>query len=103
MEVLFQQHPLLTLLLILAVTLVARRLASTSRQHLSLPPGPRGWPLIGNALDIPPKHAAAEYRRWHEEYGPLVRLTAFGTHMIDVGDYALARELLAHRSAQTNE
>ena len=38
------------------------------RTPLALPPGPRGWPLIGNALNIPAKHPWKVYLQWSQDF-----------------------------------
>jgi hypothetical protein len=35
----------------------------------SLPPGPTGWPLIGNVLDMPKSHSWKTFALWGEIYG----------------------------------
>lgn len=41
-------------------------------QGLSLPPGPKGLPLLGNLMDIPNvKHPWVAYRDWASIYGKL--------------------------------
>ena len=33
------------------------------------PPGPRGWPIIGNALNLPSSKYWLTYDRWAKVYG----------------------------------
>ena len=35
-----------------------------------LPPGPKGWPLIGNLLDVPQANFVETYTEWARKYGP---------------------------------
>ena len=35
----------------------------------SLPPGPKGLPLIGNMLDMPASHEWKTFAQWGERYG----------------------------------
>ena len=35
----------------------------------SLPPGPKGLPLIGNMLDMPASHEWKTFAQWGEQYG----------------------------------
>ena len=37
------------------------------RKHL--PPGPRGWPVIGNILDLPKAHAWKAFAAWSNRWG----------------------------------
>lgn len=34
-------------------------------------PGPRGWPVVGNLLQVKGKPAYEIYRRWAQQYGPV--------------------------------
>ena len=42
---------------------------SSKQDLLSLPPGPKGWPLIGNLLDIPRSNFVEAYAEWSRKYG----------------------------------
>lgn len=49
-----------------------RKLLTHARQpRLSLPPGPRGYPLIGNLLDVPRKSPWEKYDQMARKYGEL--------------------------------
>ena len=39
------------------------------KQTAPLPPGPRGWPLIGNVFDMPPSHEWLTFSKWGETWG----------------------------------
>lgn len=41
----------------------------SNRRNSKLPPGPKGWPIIGNRLDVPKIAPWLTYKRWSEEYG----------------------------------
>jgi hypothetical protein len=65
-------------------TLRRRRNASA----LPLPPGPKGYPIIGNYLDLPPA-GSREYEHWikfKNTYGTLSSLTVFGQPMVIIHD-----------------
>lgn len=38
-------------------------------RQLPTPPGPRGLPIVGNALQMPKKHAWLAFTEWANEYG----------------------------------
>ena len=81
---------------------------------LDLPPGPKGWPLIGNLLNLCPDghHPGKFYQKHKSIYGkvdcllidlcsifltnltgPLSRLTVFGQPLIIVNDRETAAQL----------
>ena len=56
------------IVLLLSSYIVYRKSATSSRK-LPFPPGPRPWPLIGNALDMPRTAQWSTFMKWAEEYG----------------------------------
>ncbi|KAG6328163.1 hypothetical protein ID866_10926 [Astraeus odoratus] len=64
-----------------------------------LPPGPKGWPLIGNLLDINVKEPWVTYAEWGKRYGGLVHSTVLGQDFLIINDKEIAHELLERRSA----
>ena len=41
------------------------------RSRSRLPPGPKGYPIIGNLLDLPPTHIWEKFGEWGKQYGGL--------------------------------
>jgi len=64
----FSTNGVLTGLVVMIPGLIPLYLAS-KRERLSLPPGPKGWPLIGNLLDIPQSDCVKTYAEWARKYG----------------------------------
>ncbi|KIX00283.1 uncharacterized protein Z518_10422 [Rhinocladiella mackenziei CBS 650.93] len=62
-------------------------------------PGPKGWPLVGNAFDIPKSHAWFKFKEWVDEYGPIYQVKAFGTTLVIISRESIANELLGLRGA----
>lgn len=57
---------------ILVALYVLRRLMQSKKRPLH-PPGPKPWPILGNALDMPSSKEWLTFEKWGEEYGKLVR------------------------------
>lgn len=53
---------------ILGLVLVVRRVLMGSGE--SLPPGPKGWPIIKNIRDIPSEYQWKAFLQWSREYSP---------------------------------
>ncbi|KAK5191519.1 hypothetical protein LTR96_010363 [Exophiala xenobiotica] len=62
-----------------------------------LPPGPKGKPLVGNLLDIPPQHSWLKFKSWADQYGPIFRLNIFGRSHVVVSTEKIANDLLRER------
>ena len=41
------------------------------RQRSDLPPGPKGYPIVGNLFDLPPTHLWEKFSEFGKQYGPL--------------------------------
>jgi hypothetical protein len=53
----------------------------------SYPPGPRGWPLVGNIQDIPQTKPWLTFAEWGKKYGACLLLfqkNAFQLHVFQV-------------------
>jgi cytochrome P450/nitrite reductase/ring-hydroxylating ferredoxin subunit len=70
--------------------------ARPSRQLADLP-GPRGLPVVGNALqlDLPALHTMAE--AWARTYGPIYRFKVGRTVTVAVSDPALSQQIMRAR------
>ncbi|KAI0643943.1 cytochrome P450 [Trametes meyenii] len=87
-------------LVCICTVLFIRKATEAKRTKLPFPPGPRGLPLIGNALDIPSKDVARVFRKMSARYGDIMYLEAFGQPMIVLGTQEAAVDLLEKRSAK---
>ncbi|PSS35616.1 hypothetical protein PHLCEN_2v1439 [Hermanssonia centrifuga] len=71
----------------------------TGRSKPSLPPGPKGLPLIGNVLDMPPSHEWLTFAKWGERFGDIVSVTLFGQPMIILNSAQHAIDTLDKKSS----
>jgi hypothetical protein len=65
------------------------------------PPGPKGWPIVGNTFDLPPFGASALTKKWAEEYGEMFRLRLASTDLVFLNSSRVVSEILEKRSAIT--
>ncbi|KAJ3810352.1 cytochrome P450 [Lentinula lateritia] len=75
------------------------RLMTLEKRALSLPPGPRGFPLIGNLFDVPAEREWLTFAKWGETYGKLASVTVLGQPLIIVNSASIAKEMLDKNSA----
>jgi cytochrome P450 len=88
-------------LLVLALYTIKRVYFGKKKNVASLPPGPKGLPLVGNIKDMPPA-GIPEYQHWlkHKDlYGPISSVTVLGQTIIIIHDKNVALELMEKRSA----
>ncbi|KAH8093154.1 cytochrome P450 [Cristinia sonorae] len=68
-----------------------------------LPPGPRGLPVLGNALQIPREHQEKVFFKWGQQYGEIVYARLFRTPAIIINSLQAARDLLEKQSANYSD
>lgn len=67
--------------------------------RLPLPPGPRSWPIVGSALEMPAFPAWEKYREWCEAYNSdIVFIDLPGRPTLILGSVKAATDLLDKRS-----
>ena len=82
-------------LLGIATVFVALRQWSR-RAPLPLPPGPKGWPLIGNMLNMPNENFAQTYMEWGRKYGAQTRPLPYHHDLMQT-DIARLRQYCLHQ------
>lgn len=60
-------------------------------------PGPRGLPLLGNALQLQPGRTHLQFEQWAHAHGPLFRLRVGRRRLLVVGDHDLVATVLRDR------
>ncbi|PPQ65600.1 hypothetical protein CVT26_000549 [Gymnopilus dilepis] len=65
----------------------------------SLPPGPRGLPLVGNILDMPSEKEWLTFARWGETWGDICSVTVLGQPLIILNSARMACAMLDKKSS----
>ena len=60
-------HPYLSAASVIVGCAALMRLAQQGRSDL--PPGPKGYPIVGNLFDVPSTHAWEKFSEFSEQYG----------------------------------
>lgn len=68
-------------------------------KNLPLPPGPKGYPVIGNVCGLPSRYSWLAYAEWKEKYGPVSSFTVLGKTTIVLNSLQAAKDLLDNRSS----
>ncbi|KJA26070.1 hypothetical protein HYPSUDRAFT_36932 [Hypholoma sublateritium FD-334 SS-4] len=73
------------------------------RSTLSLPPGPKGYPFIGNVYDIPHHYPWLTYTEWARIYGDVFSFSVFGKTTVVLNSIEAVTELLEKRSSNYSD
>ncbi|ORY71795.1 putative cytochrome P450 oxidoreductase [Pseudomassariella vexata] len=80
---------------------VARAVSKCRRMRgAKIPPGPKGWPLVGNALELASSNSTSIIRifhQWAQEYGPITQINIMGAKQVILSDEKIANELFVKR------
>ncbi|KAI1792473.1 cytochrome P450 [Ganoderma leucocontextum] len=68
-----------------------------------LPPGPKGWPIIGNMLNMPASQSWVAYRNLAVHYGDIIYFRVLGQPMLVLGSAATIGEFFDKHSANTSD
>ena len=61
-------------------------------------PGPRGWPLLGNAPALDPKYPHVTMTKWAKQYGDVYQLNLLGEKVIVASGKDDIRDILIYHS-----
>ncbi|KAG2121123.1 cytochrome P450 [Suillus cothurnatus] len=70
-----------------------------NKNPASYPPGPRGWPLIGNIQDIPQIKPWLTFAEWGKKYGDISHVEVLGQHIIVLNSVKSAMDMLDKKGA----
>ncbi|XP_033099433.1 cytochrome P450 2J6-like [Anneissia japonica] len=92
-------HTLVILVVCFCLTLMLRYVYSEFvRSNL---PGPRGWPMVGNALSIS-RHAHLTFTKWAKQYGPVIGIKIGPMHVVVLNDLYAIESALSKNTEITN-
>jgi cytochrome P450 len=75
---------------------VASQPPTRLRQFEDLP-GPRGWPVVGNAFQLTPASAHLQMEQWASEFGSVFRLQMGKRRIVVVSDHQMVAGILRDR------
>lgn len=67
------------------------------------PPGPSGWPLIGNVLDMPHIKPWLTFTEWGKKYGDIAHIEVLGQHIFVLNSVKTAMEMLDNKSTMYSD
>ncbi|KAH9925313.1 cytochrome P450 [Fomitopsis serialis] len=86
------------LVILCLVSLLAYVYSVRNRRQLSVPPGPRGIPLLGNALQLPKERNWLTFAEWAKTYGPVIHVSIISSSIIVLSSREAISDLLEKRS-----
>ncbi|KAG0702324.1 cytochrome P450 [Suillus ampliporus] len=71
----------------------------TKKNPAPYPPGPPGWPLVGNVLDMPHTKPWLTFAEWGKKYGDISHVEILGQHIIVINSVKTTMEMLDKKSS----
>ncbi|KAH9483138.1 Cytochrome P450 monooxygenase COX2 [Psilocybe cubensis] len=106
----FITYPVYTFVLgTLVYALVVKILLGKSRylkrnpRNLPLPPGPKGYPIIGNLFDVPKDKPWVGYSEWTKTYGDMIYFEVLGQPFIVLNSLQRTIDLFDKRSSNYSD
>ncbi|KAF9237437.1 cytochrome P450 [Melanogaster broomeanus] len=73
-------------------------------KHLrSLPPGPTGWPVVGNLFEISADKSWLDFAELGKKYGDISSISILGTRYVILNSYKAISEILEKQSAKSSD
>ncbi|KAG1745658.1 cytochrome P450 [Suillus lakei] len=69
----------------------------TKKNPAPYPPGPRGWPLVGNVSDMPHIKPWLTFAEWGKKYGDISHIEVLGRHIIVLNSVKTTMEMLDNK------
>ncbi|KAF7372559.1 Cytochrome P450 [Mycena venus] len=66
-----------------------------------LPPGPRGYPIIGNYYDLPAEGSHLQYSEWKKSCGDVIFLSILGRNILVCNSRETVMDILHKRGANS--
>ncbi|KAH9476141.1 Cytochrome P450 monooxygenase COX2 [Psilocybe cubensis] len=79
------------------------KLRNRNPNRLPLPPGPKGYPIIGSVLQVPHKNPWLVYDQWFKKYGDMVYFEALGQPFLVLGSLKRTNDLFEKRSSNYSD
>uniref|UniRef100_A0A0D6QS09 Cytochrome P450 n=1 Tax=Araucaria cunninghamii TaxID=56994 RepID=A0A0D6QS09_ARACU len=89
----------LCILLLFTALLLPFLLLRKRNKTYQLPPGPSGWPIVGNLLQIANQTIQVYLQKLHQQYGPIYTVRLGSQPMIMVASHELAHEALIEKGS----
>lgn len=88
---------LVDVILALIACIILKRLVA--RAPAPYPPGPKGWPIIGNLFDMPAEHKWLAVSEWADTWGDVVYVNLLGQHFVFLNSTKAVSALFEKKSA----
>ncbi|KAH9908332.1 cytochrome P450 [Xylariomycetidae sp. FL2044] len=82
---------------------LGKSFATNSRKKGSRPvPGPKGWPIIGNAMDLAQSQGnlIPIFNKWMKEFGPVTQFEIFGEKQVVLSTEKICNDLFVKRGTK---
>lgn len=79
-------------------TFLVQQIYSSYALRAKMPPGPKGYPIIGNILDMGPKMWQV-FEKWQDTHGPVIYMSLAGRSMVVLNTHKACFDLLEKRAS----